>query len=166
MKKSHSPVVFVCLLDCKTTWTSPFQPALTTTHSIRPFLCQRSHSKLLPPNSQAFQLMYTKSCLANRFSWHRFGPPKGGSMYSSVLKKWRAREAEEAKLLRPADTLTRSFGSKHCCSWQHRWTADLIAMLFFLWFYQNIITLKFMKILKKTWSHQFIIIKSMGISLT
>ena len=52
-------------------------------------------------------------------------------MYSSVLKKWRAREAEEAKLLRPADTLTRSFGSKHCCSWQHRWTADLIAMLFF-----------------------------------
>lgn len=28
-------------------------------------------------------------------------------MYSSVLKKWRAREAEEAKLLRPADTLTR-----------------------------------------------------------
>ena len=28
-------------------------------------------------------------------------------MYSSLLKKWRATEAEEAKLLRPADTLTR-----------------------------------------------------------
>ena len=39
-------------------------------------------------------------------------------MYSSVLKKWRAREAEDAKLLRPADTLTRSLGPKHSCSLQ------------------------------------------------